>query len=48
MAKIKAARGKRKQTVAPRGGVGCIVVLVLLLLLGMLFLIYVMGHAHQS
>jgi hypothetical protein len=47
MAKIKASRGKPK-TAAPQRGVGCIVLLVLGMVLVMLFLIYVMGHANQS
>jgi hypothetical protein len=47
MAKLKAARGKPK-TAAPQRGVGCIVMLVLAMLLAILFLIYVMGHANQT
>jgi hypothetical protein len=47
MAKLKAARGKQKSA-APKKGVGCIVMLVLAMLLAILFLIYVMGHANQT
>jgi hypothetical protein len=47
MARFKAARGKTKSR-APRQGVGCIIMLVLFMLLGILFLVYVMGHASQS
>jgi hypothetical protein len=47
MAKLKAARGKPK-TVAAQRGVGCIIMLVLGMLLAILFLIYVMGHANQT
>jgi hypothetical protein len=47
MAKLKAARGKSKPA-APQRGVGCIVMLVLAMLLAILFLIYVMGHANQT
>ena len=47
MAKWKASRGKPK-TAAPQRGVGCIVALVLAMLLAILFMIYVMGHASQT
>jgi len=47
MAKLKAAKGKKK-TAASQRGVGCIVMLTLALLLAILFLVYVMGHANQT
>jgi hypothetical protein len=47
MAKLKRARAKAK-TAGPQRGMGCVVLLVLGLLLAMLFLIYVMGHANQT
>jgi hypothetical protein len=47
MAKLKASRGKPKSAATQRG-VGCIVMLVLAMLLAILFMIYVMGHASQT
>jgi hypothetical protein len=47
MAKLKPAGGRKKST-APRGGYGCIVLLVLGMLLVILFLIYVMGQYGSS
>ena len=47
MAKLKASRGKPK-TAAKQRGLGCIVMLVLAMLLAILFMIYVMGHASQT
>ena len=47
MAKLKASRAKKKAAATQRG-VGCIVLLVLTMVLAMLFLIYVMGHANQT
>jgi len=47
MAKPKASRA-RQRTAAKQRGVGCIVILVLGMLLAILFLIYVMGHANQT
>jgi hypothetical protein len=47
MAKLKRA-SKKPKTAAPQRGMGCIVLLVLGLVLAMLFLIYVMGHANQT
>jgi hypothetical protein len=47
MAKLKRA-GAKPKTAAPQRGMGCIVLLVLGLVLVMLFLIYVMGHANQT
>ena len=47
MAKLKAARGKPRSA-APKRGVGCIVLVVLTMLLAILFLIYLMGHANQT
>ena len=47
MAKLKAARRKAK-TAAPKRGVGCIVMVALVMLLAILLLIYVMGHANQT
>ena len=47
MAKLKRA-SKKPKTSAPQRGMGCIVLLVLGLVLAMLFLIYVMGHANQT
>jgi hypothetical protein len=47
MAKLKAAKGKKKSA-APRRGVGCIIMLALVMLLAILFLVYVMGHANQT
>jgi hypothetical protein len=46
MAKLKAAKGKKKS--AARQGVGCIIMLALCMLLAILFLVYVMGHANQT
>ena len=47
MAKLKAARRKPK-TAAPNRAVGCIVVLALGMLLAILFIVYVMGHANTT
>jgi len=47
MAKLKRASTKSKTT-SPQRGMGCIVLLVLGMLLAILFLIYVMGHANQT
>ena len=47
MAKLKAAGGKKKKAATQRG-VGCIVILALGMLLAILFLVYVMGHANQT
>jgi hypothetical protein len=47
MAKLKASRGKSK-TAASQRGVGCIVVLALAMLIAILLMIYVMGHANQT
>jgi hypothetical protein len=46
MAKFKPAKKKAKGPAAPPGGLACVVILVIILLVGMLFLIYVMGHAN--
>jgi hypothetical protein len=48
MAKVKAARGKKKTAASPRGGLGCVILLGLLMLLALLFLVYWMGHANQT
>jgi hypothetical protein len=47
MAKIKASRGKAKAS-TPQRGVGCIVMVVLAMLIAILLMIYVMGHANQT
>jgi hypothetical protein len=47
MAKLKRTSSKPK-TAAPQRGMGCIVMLVLGMVLAILFLIYVMGHANQT
>jgi hypothetical protein len=47
MAKLKRA-SKKPKTAGPQKGMGCIVLLVLGMLLAILFLIYVMGHANQN
>ena len=46
MAKVKPAKGKPKATA--RGGWGCIVMVALIMLLGILFMIWVMGNANQT
>lgn len=46
MAKFKPAKKKGKGPTAPAGGLPCVILAVLLLLLGMWFLMYVMGHAN--
>jgi hypothetical protein len=46
MAKFKPAKKKAKGPAAPAGGLPCVVLAVLILLLGMLFLYYIMSHAN--
>ena len=46
MAKFKPAKGKRKGTPVPQGGVPCVILLTAGMLLVMLFLFYVMTHAN--
>jgi hypothetical protein len=46
MAKFKPAKKKAKGPTAPPGGIPCVVLAVLILLLGMFFLYYVMSHAN--
>ena len=47
MAKLKAAKGKKKSA-TPRGGWGCVVMVALVIVLAILFLIWVMGNANPS
>lgn len=46
MAKFKPVRKKAKGPAAPQGGIPCVIMACLILLLGMLFLYYVMSHAN--
>ncbi|MGA2268257.1 MAG: hypothetical protein ABSH44_07270 [Bryobacteraceae bacterium] len=47
MAKFKPARGKARKTRAPQGGVPCVILVVLAMVLVMLFLYYVMKYAYR-
>jgi len=47
MAKFKPARGKARKTRAPQGGVPCVILVVLAMVLVMLFLYYVMKNAYR-
>lgn len=46
MGKFKPVRAKGKRTAAPQGGLPCVILLITGLVLLMLFLYYVMGHAN--
>jgi hypothetical protein len=46
MGKFKPVRVKSKRTGAPQGGLPCVITLIAGLVLLMLFLYYVMGHAN--
>jgi hypothetical protein len=46
MAKFKPVRKKAKGPAPPPGGLPCVILAVLILLLGMFFLYYVMSHAN--
>ncbi|HEV2448180.1 MAG TPA: hypothetical protein VGS58_19750 [Candidatus Sulfopaludibacter sp.] len=46
MAKFKPVRKKEKGPAVPQGGIPCVIMVVLILLLGMLFLYYIMSHAN--
>jgi hypothetical protein len=45
MAKIKSARPKKEGTPRAPGGLPCVIIVILLLVLGMIFLYLVMSHA---
>ena len=46
MAKFKPAKKKSKGPAAPQGGLPCVILAVIILVLGMLFLYYIMSHAN--
>jgi hypothetical protein len=46
MAKFKPAKGKRKSTPVPQGGLPCVILVIVGVLLIMAFLYYVMTHAN--
>ena len=46
MAKFKPVRAKRKGKAMPQGGLPCVILLISGIVLLMLFLYYVMGHAN--
>jgi high-affinity Fe2+/Pb2+ permease len=45
MAKFKPAKPKKSRRPAPQGGLGCVILLIFGLILGMLFLYWVMKSA---
>jgi hypothetical protein len=45
MGKFKPIRKKAKGPAVPQGGLPCVILAVLILVLGMLFLYYIMSHA---
>ncbi len=47
MGKFKPARGKARKSVAPQGGVSCVILVISGMLLVMLFLYYVMKYAYR-
>jgi len=46
MAKFRPARSKKKGTPAPQGGLPCVILIILAMLLVMLFLYWVMRSAN--
>ncbi|MGA2144925.1 MAG: hypothetical protein ABSH49_08180 [Bryobacteraceae bacterium] len=46
MAKFKPARGKKKASPAPPGGLPCVILVIAGIALVMLFLYYVLSHAN--
>jgi len=46
MAKFKPVRAKSKSKLPPQGGLPCVILLISGIVLVMLFLYYVMGHAN--